>query len=101
MVAFGSQARIAMKTMEIARANGIKVGLARPITLWPFPVEQIKKAAANAKALLVVELDAGQMIEDVKLAIECKKPVDFFGRTGGNVMTPEDIVEFVKGEVKK
>ena len=96
MVAFGSQARIAMKTMEIARANGIKVGLARPITLWPFPVEQIKKAAANAKALLVVELDAGQMIEDVKLAIECSKPVEHYGRLGGNVPTPDEVFEVLK-----
>ena len=96
IVAFGSAARIAEKAIEIAREQGIKAGLFRPITLWPFPVEQIKKAAANAKALLVVELDAGQMVEDVKLAIECSKPVEHYGRLGGNVPTPDEVFEVLK-----
>ena len=92
IVAFGSMARISMKAMELARARGIKVGMARPITLWPFPSEQIRKAADNAKGILVPELDAGQMIEDVKLAVECRLPVEHFGRLGGNVPTPDEIL---------
>ena len=99
IVAFGSQARIAMKAMEVARQEGIKVGLARPITLWPFPVQQIRKAAEHAKSLLVVELDAGQMIEDVKLAIECSKPVEHFGRLGGNVPTPDEVLAALKDKL--
>ena len=99
IVAFGSQARIAMKAMEVARQEGVKVGLARPITLWPFPVQQIRNAAEHAKSLLVVELDAGQMIEDVKLAIECSKPVEHFGRLGGNVPTPDEVLAALKDKL--
>ena len=96
VVAFGSQARITMKAMEMAREEGIKVGLVRPITLWPFPKKQICEAAKNVKGILVVELDAGQMIEDVKLAVECKVPVEHFGRLGGNVPTPDEVLEQIK-----
>jgi len=96
IVAFGSQARITMKTMELARAEGLKVGLARPITLWPFPVEQIRKAAEGAKGILVVELSAGQMVEDVKLAVDCKLPVEHYGRLGGNVPTPDEVLNVLK-----
>lgn len=96
VVAFGSTARISMKAMEIARQEGIKVGLVRPITLWPFPVNQIREAAKNVKGILVVELDAGQMIEDVKLAVECKLPVEHYGRTGGNVPTPDEVLNALK-----
>ena len=85
-----------MKAMEIARQEGIKVGLVRPITLWPFPVNQIREAAKNVKGILVVELDAGQMIEDVKLAVECKLPVEHYGRTGGNVPTPDEVLNALK-----
>ena len=73
-VAFGSMARICQKVMEIAQEEGIKIGLLRPITLWPFPSAQIKEAAKNVKGIMVVELSAGQMIEDVKLAVECNVP---------------------------
>lgn len=96
IVAFGSQARISMKAMETAKAQGLKVGLARPITLWPFPVNQIREAAKNAKGILVVELDAGQMVEDVKLAVECKVPVEHYGRLGGNVPTPDEVLEALR-----
>ena len=96
IVAFGSTARISMKAMEIARKQGIKVGLARPITLWPFPVKHIREAAKNVKGILVVELDAGQMIEDVKLATECRLPVEHFGRMGGNVPTPDEVLNALK-----
>ena len=75
----------------------------RPITLYPFPTAAFNKVASeeNVKRFVCVELSMGQMIEDVKLATECKKPVDFYGRSGGNVMSPEDIVAFIKGEVRK
>lgn len=99
IVAFGSQARISLKTMELARAEGLKVGLARPITLWPFPAEQIKKAAQGVKGILCVELDAGQMIEDVKLAVECNVPVEHYGRLGGNVPTPDEVLDALKSKL--
>jgi 2-oxoglutarate ferredoxin oxidoreductase subunit alpha len=96
IVAFGSQARISLKAMELAEEEGLKVGLARPITLWPFPKDQIRKAAQNVKGILVVELDAGQMIEDVKLTVECRVDVEHYGRLGGNVPTPDEIVDVLK-----
>ena len=103
LTAYGTVARIAKSAVNILREQGIKAGLLRRVTLYPFPNEAFLKVANNptVQRFVCSELSMGQMIEDVKLAIECKKPVDFFGRTGGNVMTPEDIVEFVKGEVKK
>jgi len=101
IAAFGSVARIAMKAMELAREQGIKVGLVRPITLWPFPVDQVREAAKNVKGILCVELDAGQMIEDVKLAVECKMPVEHYGRFGGNVPTPEEVLDVLKQKLIK
>ncbi|MBQ9218644.1 MAG: 3-methyl-2-oxobutanoate dehydrogenase subunit VorB [Muribaculaceae bacterium] len=96
ITAFGTTARIAMKTMELARKEGIKVGLFRPITLWPFPEKQLREAAKNVKGILCVELNAGQMIEDVKLAVECKMPVEHYGRFGGNVPTPDELLNVLK-----
>ena len=87
---------IAMKTMELARAEGIKVGMFRPITLWPFPEKQLREAAKNVKGILCVELNAGQMVEDVKLAVECKMPVEHYGRFGGNVPTPDELLNVLK-----
>ncbi|MCQ2288914.1 MAG: 3-methyl-2-oxobutanoate dehydrogenase subunit VorB [Muribaculaceae bacterium] len=101
IVAFGSMARIAMKTMELAAQEGIKVGLLRPITLWPFPSKEVAQAAAGVKGILVPELSAGQMIEDVKLAVECKVPVEHFGRMGGNVPTPEEVLDALKNKLIK
>lgn len=101
IVAFGSMARIAMKTMELAAQEGIKVGLLRPITLWPFPGKEIAQVAASVKGILVPELSAGQMIEDVKLAVECKVPVAHFGRMGGNVPTPEEVLAALKEQLIK
>ena len=95
-VAFGSMARICQKVMEIAREEGIKIGLLRPITLWPFPSQQIKEAAKNVKGIMVVELSAGQMIEDVKLAVECNVDVKHYGRFGGLVPTPEEVLDALK-----
>ena len=85
MVAFGSCARIAQKAMELARAEGIKVGLLRPITIGPFPSKAIAERAKQVKGILTVELNAGQMIEDVKLASQCRVPTYHFGRLGGIV----------------
>ena len=96
IVAFGSAARITEKSMEIARKRGIKVGLFRPITLWPFPEKELRKTVAGKKGILVAEINAGQMIEDVKLAIGNSIPTEHFGRLGGIVPDPEEIVNALK-----
>ena len=97
LVAFGSSARVCTKAVEIARAEGIKMGLLRPITLWPFPKAAIANAASHAKSMLVVELNAGQMIDDVRLAVNGRIPVEHFGRLGsGVILTPTEIVEAAK-----
>ncbi|MGE5480762.1 MAG: 3-methyl-2-oxobutanoate dehydrogenase subunit VorB [Chloroflexota bacterium] len=93
---FGLGARICMKAMELARAEGIKVGLIRPQTLYPFPVAAYKEAAEKVKGILDVEMNAGQMVEDVRLAVNGKIPVEFFGRMGGMMPSPEDILEHFK-----
>ncbi|MBQ2945171.1 MAG: 3-methyl-2-oxobutanoate dehydrogenase subunit VorB [Clostridia bacterium] len=91
VVAYGIAARVAKSAVRNARAAGIKAGLIRPITLWPFPAEAIKEKADKVKAFLTVELSMGQMVEDVKLAAEFKAPVEFFGRTGGMVPTTDEV----------
>lgn len=96
IVAFGSVARIAMKAADLAREQGLKIGIVRPITLWPFPDEHLRKAAQNVKGILSLELSVGQMIEDVKLTVDCKVPVEFYGRTGGNVPTPDEVLNALK-----
>ncbi len=96
IVAFGSAARIGEKAIEIAREEGIKVGLFRPITLWPFPEKEIAAMAKGKKGVLVVEINAGQMVQDVRLAINGQVPVDQFGRLGGIVPEPEEIVDALK-----
>jgi len=96
IVAFGSAARISQKAVELAREEGIKVGLFRPVTLWPFPKKQLKAYSEKIKGILTVELNAGQMIEDVRLAVECKIPVNHYGRLGGIVPTPDEVVEALK-----
>ncbi len=95
-VAFGSCARIAQKSMELLRGEGIKAGLLRPITLWPFPSKAIASRAAQMKGILCVELNAGQMIEDVRLAVEGRVPVAHFGRLGGIVPDPDEVVAAMK-----
>ena len=92
IVAFGSMARICNKAREIAFEKGVKVGIIRPITLWPFPSDAIQKAAQGKKGILVVELNAGQMIEDVRLAVHDNLPVKHFGRMGGIIPSPGEIV---------
>ncbi len=96
MVAFGSMARICQKAIELAAAEGIKLGLLRPITLWPFPYAAINEMAKGKKGVLVAELNAGQMIEDVKLAVNCSLPVEHFGRLGGIVPSPDEVLAAIK-----
>ena len=96
IVAFGSAARIAEKAIEMARKKGIKVGLLRPITLWPFPSKEIEAAAKNVKGILVAEINAGQMVDDVKLAVSGSVPVVHYGRLGGIVPEPEEMVYVLK-----
>lgn len=96
IVAFGSAARIAEKSVENAREAGIKVGLFRPITLWPFPTEAVHELAKTKKGILVAEINAGQMVEDVKLAVNGLIPVEYFGRLGGIVPEPEEIVNALR-----
>ncbi len=96
IVAYGTTARIAISAIELAAEEGIKVGLIRPISLYPFPYDIIKKTAADVKNFLAVEMSTGQMVEDVRLAVEGQKPVYFYGRPGGMVPSPEEIVEKVK-----
>jgi len=91
-VAYGSSARICQKAMQLAREQGIKVGLLRPITLWPFPVKPIAHLAPKMKGILSVEQSAGQMVEDVRLAVACATPVEHYGRMGGMVPSPEEVL---------
>ncbi|MGE5313279.1 MAG: 3-methyl-2-oxobutanoate dehydrogenase subunit VorB [Acidobacteriota bacterium] len=92
LVAFGLSSRICQKVLELARAKGIRAGLVRPITLWPFPSAAIAGLAQKAGAFLTVEMNAGQMVEDVRLAVNGKKPVFFKGRMGGMIPTPEEVL---------
>ena len=96
IVAFGSAARIAEKAIEIAQEKDMKVGLFRPITLWPFPEKEVVAAAKGKKGVLVVEINAGQMVEDVRLSVNGEVPVAHFGRLGGIVPEPDEIVNALK-----
>ena len=93
MVAFGSIARICLKAIEDARERGMKIGLIRPITLWPFPKGQIEKLSRKVKGVLTVEINAGQMVEDVRLAVEGRVPVYHYGRMGGIVPNPQEVLD--------
>lgn len=92
LVAFGLAARICQKAMDMAREKGLRVGLIRPITLFPFPTAAIARAAGAVKGFLTVEMNAGQMVEDVRLAVEGRRPVEFTGRMGGMVPTPDEVL---------
>ncbi len=96
IVSFGSAARIAEKAIEMAREEGMKVGLFRPITLWPFPEKELAAMAEGKKGILVVEINAGQMIEDVRLTINGERRVEHFGRLGGVVPEPVEIINALK-----
>ncbi len=93
LVAYGTTARISISAIEMAREKGIKAGLIRPISLFPFPEKVINEAADQVESFLTVEMSLGQMVEDVRLAVNGKKPVHFYGRTGGMVPAPEEIFE--------
>jgi 2-oxoglutarate ferredoxin oxidoreductase subunit alpha len=92
LVAFGASARIARSAVMKAREKGIKAGLIRPITLWPFPVDTVERSAGRAKAYLVVEMNMGQMIDDVRLVVSGRAPVEFFGHSGGIIPTPVEVL---------
>jgi 2-oxoglutarate ferredoxin oxidoreductase subunit alpha len=96
LVAFGSAARICLKSIDLARKEGIKVGLLRPITLWPFPTEILHTYGGKVKGMLTVELNAGQMVEDVRLAVNGQIPVAHYGRLGGIVPTPDGVLAALK-----
>jgi 2-oxoglutarate ferredoxin oxidoreductase subunit alpha len=93
MVAYGSSARICSKALQLARAKGVKVGLLRPITLFPFPKVKIAELAKRVKGMLSVELSAGQMVEDIRLAVNGKIPVEHYGRFGGMIHSPSEVLE--------
>ena len=92
LVAFGGAARVARSAVNVAREQGIKAGLVRPITLWPFPTRAIEALVPTAKAFLDVEMNMGQMVEDVRLAVAGRVPVEFFGRTGVVIPTPDEVL---------
>jgi len=98
-IAYGSSSRIAQKAVKIAREKGHKVGLLRPITLFPFPEKKIQKMIGQLKGILTLELSAGQMVEDVRLAVEGKIPVKHYGRMGGIIFTPSEIVEALEQKI--
>src|SRR5574344_367077 len=101
IISFGSAARLAEKAIEMAREQGIKVGLFRPITLWPFPTKEIQHIMKGKKGILVSEINAGQMVQDVRLAVNGAIPVEYFGRLGGIVPEPDEIVEALKSKLIK
>lgn len=96
IMAFGSAARIAKKSIDNARSEGIKVGLLRPMTLWPFPTNEVQKIAKRVKGILSVEFNAGQMVEDIRLAVCGSIPVQHFGRLGGIIPDPDEVVAALK-----
>ncbi len=97
VVAYGTVARACSVALEQLTAAGVRAALLRPVSLFPFPYATLREAAARAKAVLVVELSCGQMVEDVRLALEGTRPVYFHGRTGGLMVPAEDVVAQVKG----
>jgi 2-oxoisovalerate ferredoxin oxidoreductase alpha subunit len=99
VVGYGIVSRILRSAVDEARARGIKVGLFRPITLWPFPSEQLASTALRSSRVLTVELSNGQMVEDVRLALEGKRPVEFYGRVGGNVPGVEELLTKIEEQV--
>jgi 2-oxoglutarate ferredoxin oxidoreductase subunit alpha len=101
LVAYGSSARICQKVIELANKKGIKLGLLRPITLWPYPKKPIIELAKKVKGFMSVEMSAGQMVEDVQLAVNGKVPVTHYGRMGGMIPSPTEILEVVEKELKK
>lgn len=101
LVAYGSSARIAQKAMQLGKEKGYKIGLLRPITLFPFPTKQMAELASKVKGILSVEMSAGQMVMDVKLAAENKCKVEHFGRYGGIIPTPHEVLEALENQIIK
>jgi 2-oxoglutarate ferredoxin oxidoreductase subunit alpha len=101
LVAYGTSARVCQKAVELSRAQGIKAGLLRPITLFPYPSKQLNKLADQVKLMLSVEMSAGQMVEDVMLSVNGKVPVYHYGRMGGMIPTPDEVVENLKERIKE
>jgi 2-oxoglutarate ferredoxin oxidoreductase subunit alpha len=101
LVAYGLSARICHKVVELAREKELKVGLLRPITLYPYPYNRLLELSEQLKGALVVELNAGQMIEDVKLAVNGKIPVEHYGRMGGIIPSPEEVLEHLEEYISK
>ena len=99
-VAYGLSARICQKAMDLARDKGLKVGLLRPITLYPYPYDRLLELADQVKMMLCVELNSGQMVEDVQLAVKGKVPVAFFGKMGGMMPTPEEILHHLENLIQ-
>ncbi len=98
-VAYGTSARVCMKSIQLARAQGIRAGLLRPITLYPFPAKRLNELAGRVKMMVSVEMSAGQMVEDVMLSVNGRIPVYHFGRMGGIVTEPEEVVDFLKSKI--
>ncbi len=96
IVAYGASSRVSRSAVDAAREMGIKAGLVRPITLWPFPVNAVEATVGTAKQFLTVEMSMGQMVDDVKLVVNGRKPVSFFGRTGGIIPTPAEVLAEIK-----
>lgn len=101
LVAYGLSARICHKAVELARAKGIKAGLFRPITLYPFPYQRLRELADKVDMMMSVELNAGQMLEDVRLAVEGRAPVAFCGRLGGMIFTPEEVLQHLETKMQQ
>lgn len=101
IVAFGSAARIARKVLENCRAEGIRIGLLRPITLWPFPQKEIARLSKQVRGMLSLEINAGQMIQDIRLAVQGACPVEHNGRMGGMVPTPDEVIDALKQKLIK
>ncbi|MEP7379972.1 MAG: transketolase C-terminal domain-containing protein, partial [Chloroflexota bacterium] len=93
IVGYGTAARIARTAMERGRSKGLRIGIFRPITLWPFPTAELVAATQGKRAILTVELSSGQMVEDVRLAIEGRLPVHFLGHQGGVLPSPNEVLE--------
>lgn len=96
IVAYGTSARVARTAIELVREHGLRVGSFRPISLWPFPSRELSTIASSVRGIVVVEMSAGQLVEDVRLAVEGRVPVFFHGRTGGMVPTPGDVVDMLR-----
>lgn len=99
VVGFGIVSRVLRSAVDEARQHGMKVGLFRPITLWPFPSQELAAAASRTERVLVVELSNGQMVEDVRLALDGRKPVEFYGRVGGNVPSVDELVAKIDEQI--